>query len=98
MRTLSLIVGWFHLIIAILLSISLLIYLCSYNNKTYEDTVLEGKSVCSIKNLHVIKKILKIISEKVSNAGLPTLVFLLIFSVASVIFDILLLKGISQVW
>lgn len=44
------------------------------------------------------KKILKIISEKVSNAGLPTLVFLLIFSVASVIFDILLLKGISQVW
>ncbi|XP_005178398.3 uncharacterized protein LOC101891335 [Musca domestica] len=75
MRTLSLIVGWIHLILAVILAISTLIYLCTYNNQTYEDTIIE---------------------EKISNTGLPTLVFLFLFSVASVIFDIMLLKGISE--
>lgn len=43
MRTLSLIVGWIHLILAVILAISTLIYLCTYNNQTYEDTIIEGR-------------------------------------------------------
>ncbi|XP_075169531.1 uncharacterized protein LOC142241633 [Haematobia irritans] len=75
MRTLSFIVGWIHLIFALIISITLLIHLCTYHNATYDDTVIEAE---------------------VSKTGLPTLIFLFIFSVTSLIIDILLLKGISQ--
>ncbi|XP_073811710.1 uncharacterized protein [Musca autumnalis] len=85
MRTLSLIVGWIHLILAVILAISTLIYLCTFNNKTNEDTVIEGKPYEDT-----------VIEERISNTGLPTLVFLFLFSVMSVIFDIMLLKGISE--
>uniref|UniRef100_A0A1I8QCW6 Uncharacterized protein n=1 Tax=Stomoxys calcitrans TaxID=35570 RepID=A0A1I8QCW6_STOCA len=75
MRTLSLIVGWIHLIFAFIMTIVFLIYLCTFDNETYDDTI---------------------VGVEVSRTGLPTVVFLFLFCLLSLIFDILLLKGISE--